>query len=863
MSENEKETPMMKQYKEMKIKHSDSILFFRLGDFYEMFGDDALLASKILNITLTARNKGENRMPMCGVPYHAAENYIARLTRSGKKVAICEQVSDPKAPGLVQREVVRTITPGTTFDENILDRKQNNYLISVFAEKDCFGIAFCDVTTGNFRATELMGKDRLINEINRLRPRECVLEVESKQKNELKDLLSISSEIFFSEFENIKKPYRVLTDHFRTKNLEGFGLEKMPFAIQSAGTLLAYLKDTQQNDLSYINKITVYKPNDGMFLDDATIRNLDLFVTAGDNNQKGSLFWLLDDTATAMGARLLKDWILTPLLEINKIEKRLEAVAELDKKIAISDEIYDTLALIYDLERIMGRIGCLGGNGRDLYALKKGLQQIPNLKKILKKSDSELLRQCDSKLENCPELVDLLEKSIEETAPVSLREGNIIKKGFNSELDDLREISSKSRTIIASIEAAEIERTGINSLKVRYNKVFGYYIEIRNIHLKNVPINYIRKQTLVNAERFITPELKEYEEKVLSAQEKICELEFDLFQQIREKIVVEGQQILKNASIIGKIDVICSLARVARKNKYCRPGLAKNDEIIIENGRHPIIEAMMLENNFVANSTFFLNESRIKIITGPNMAGKSTYLRQTALIVLMAHIGSFVPASKAIITPVDRIFTRVGASDNLLRGQSTFMVEMQEAANILNNATSKSLIILDEIGRGTSTFDGVSIAWAIIEYLHNEVKAKTLFATHYHELISVADSLKHAENLSVAVSENDTGVIFLYKIINGGIDRSYGIEVAKLAGLPHEIISKSKEILLHLEEKVVHKAIIKRATSYKHAFNEDQLNLFLPDPANHPALLALRNLDVNRITPMEALQKINELQSHI
>lgn len=793
---------MSRQFQEIKKNHPDAILFFRLGDFYEMFGDDALLASRILNITLTSRNKGEKSWPMCGVPYHSAETYIAKLTRAGKKVAICEQISDPKQTGIVERAVVRTVTPGTTFSENVLEGKKSNFLIALKKEKGFYGLAKAEISTADFQATEIEGEDALAEELARLNPAECVLDEKDAADPQLRKIIARSEHIHVSVFATEKNPAQILTDHFKTKNLAGFSLEQKPLAVEAAGNLLAYMKETQQSDLNYIKTIRKADNAERMIMDAVTISNLEIFETATEKKHKGSLLWLLDETATAMGGRMLREWMLNPLLQPQAIAARLEAVAGFFHKTIVAAETEVLLSRCYDLERILARLGCLGGNARDLVALQKSLSLIPSVKTVLQElPPTPLLQQALSGLDDCGEIVDLISSAINEEAPLSVREGGLIKAGFCSDLDILREFSRRGKNFISALEAEEIKKTGINSLKIRYNRVFGYYIEVRKIHLTKIPPHYTRKQTLVNAERFITAELKEYEEKVLSAQEKIGQREYDLFQEIKNKVLQAAAAIQKNARLLAMIDVLSALAKAARKRQYCRPELASDGEIEIEGGRHPVVEVLLEESVFVPNSVHLGAGQKIKLITGPNMGGKSTFLRQMALIVFLTQIGSFVPARRAKITPVDRIFTRVGASDNLIKGQSTFMVEMRETANILDNATANSLVILDEVGRGTSTFDGVSIAWAILDHLHDHNRSKTLFATHYHELIPVAEALPEAENLCVAIAENSEGVTFLYRVVKGAIDRSYGLEVAKIAGLPAKVIDRARLLLPLLESR--------------------------------------------------------------
>ena len=764
----------------------------------------------------------------------------------------------------MQRDVIRTITPGTTFDDNILDNKASSYLVSIYPQKDYFGLAVCDITTADFRATEIMGVTELKSELKRLRPKECILSVENSTDEKLKTIIKEVDGIQIYTFENFDSPYKTLTGHFKTKTLEGFGLEKLPFAIQAAGTLLAYLKDTQQSEMNYLRKIKIYRTNESMLLDDATIRNLELFFTSHDHSFEGSLNWVLDKTNTAMGGRMLKDWILHPLIKKEEISGRLSAVKEFKENLILSEDIKKILNEISDIERILARLGCIGGNARDLVALKKSIETVPMMKERLGNISNGLLNSACDDLIILDEMVGMINRSVNDEPPISLRDGNLIKSGYNEQLDELRSISFEGKDYIKSLQEREIKRTGISSMKIKYNRVFGYYIEVSKTNLASVPDDYIRKQTLVNAERYITPELKEYEEKVLGAEEKIVEIEYELFLEIKNKVLEFTAEIQQNARIIANIDCYLSMAIVAAANNYCEPEISENGEILVDNCRHPVIEKMSTSGAFIPNDiSLNNNESLIKLITGPNMAGKSTYLRQTALVVLMAHLGSYVPADKAKICLVDRIFTRVGASDNLIKGQSTFMVEMQEAANILNNATARSLIILDEVGRGTSTYDGVSIAWAITEYIHDKIKAKTLFATHYHELISVAESLKKIKNYSVAVSEVDGGVVFLYKIVEGGVDRSYGIEVAKLAGLPTDVIRKSQQILKHLEDKVDEQGIKRRAGNYKLKFNEDQMPLFQPEIKDHPALRDIKGLDLNNMTPLQAMQKLNDLKQSV
>jgi len=843
-------TPMLQQYHEIKDKHQDAILFFRLGDFYEMFGKDALKASKILNITLTARNKGTaNETPMCGIPYHAAEGYIAKLTKAGKKVAICEQVTAPDGQGIVKREVIRIITPGTTLDSNILENKQNNFLVSIF-KKDKWGMSFVDLTTGEFRLTELNKHDDLINELNRILPSEIIITPDLNEdlniKTQLEQISNIN--IFYPSLFNPAE--ESIKEHFKIKSIQTFGIQNYKAGIEAAGNLLNYLKDTQKTALEHINKISLYNISDYMILDEATIRNLELLYTYQFFEEKGSLISIIDKTQTGMGGRLLRSWLLHPLINIEKINNRLETVNEFVNNLDLRDNLKKELKNISDIERLIGRLGCKRTNARDLLNLKNSLLLIPQIKSILKSANSKLLKQSVKELDEHKDLVKLIEQSIDDDPPLLITDGGMIADGYNKKLDELRKISTSGKDWIKDLQQQESTRTGISSLKVKFNKVFGYYIEVSNANLNQVPENYTRKQTLVNAERFVTPELKEYEEKVLGAEEKIKELEQKLFWEIRDKVAQKFEEIQQTAQIIAQLDVLLSFAKVALENNYCQPQVNEDDTINIQNGRHPVIEQLQTDESYVPNDGLFNHtDHQLILLTGPNMSGKSSYLRQTALIILLAQIGSFVPAESAKIGLTDRIFTRVGASDNLIRGQSTFMVEMQEAANILNNATHKSFIVLDELGRGTSTFDGVSIAWAIVEYIYKNIKAKTLFATHYHELIEMVEKLDKAQNYAVSVKETETGVIFLRKIIKGGIDKSYGIEVAKLAGLPKPLTDRAYTILEELEAELH----ISNGNNNSHKKTK-------PIPQKDNLLQEIIKIDTDNLTPIEALQKLKDLK---
>jgi len=850
-------TPMMAQYKAIKEKYKDCILMFRMGDFYEMFFEDAVLASEILQITLTARGKsGANKAPMCGVPYHAVDNYLPKLTRAGKKVAVCDQITEPNGKGLVERDVVRVVTPGTTFDEGLLDKKVNNYVACVVegsargGEDLRYGFAYADVTTGDFRVTEFASFADLENEMLRIDAAECICEEELIPR--------IRQGYVFPYFYS-KDAESTLKDYFGIKSLSVFGLEDQKLAVSAAGMLFEYLKETQKTDLSHIQKISYYGMNDFMPLDEACIRNLELFQTSR-GAKEGSLVWTMDSSVTAMGGRMLRNWVLHPLLKKSDIDVRLREVEKFVKDSSLMREVREELGKIYYIGRLLSRLSLGTGNARDLVAMKDSLKVIPSLNQLT----TATAGQAGAKMTEFPALIELIEKAINDECPISVRDGGMIREGYNCELDDLRSISTEGKTFIKNLQEREAKRTGINSLKVKFNKVFGYYIEISKTNLSAVPDDYVRKQTLVNAERFITPELKEYEEKVLTAEDRIKELEYELFYQVRMGVVKEIVRLQQTAKAVAELDVYSCFAFNAEKFGYCKPEILENataeagsaSGIDIVSSRHPVIERIGAD--FVSNDCLMNKDQSFLLITGPNMGGKSTYLRQIALCVLMAQIGSFVPAESAGISVVDRIFTRVGASDNLVAGESTFMVEMQEASYILNHATDRSLIILDEVGRGTSTYDGVSIAWAITEFIHDKVRAKTLFATHYHELIELADRLSAARNMSVAVRENEKeGVVFLYKVVEGGVDKSYGIEVAKLAGLPVDVVSRARGVLRELESKRITKKSV----------NPDQIEMFEDRRAvsgvkkSHQKVLQdLRNVDVNNLTPIEALRKLNEMK---
>ena len=852
-------TPMMQQYLQIKEQHKDALLFFRLGDFYELFFEDAITASKELEITLTGRDCGlEERAPMCGVPYHSVEGYIARLIDKGYKVAICEQLEDPsEAKGIVKRDVVRIITPGTLVVTSIPDKNTNNYLVSLYNGDETWGIAIVDVSTGEFLVSQV-AYDKLIDELTRIQPSEIIID-EDLESNEteligiIKKNLNMYVTPYHSWAYDKDTSYKCLLRHFNVHSLEGYGCEHMPYGIRAAGALIEYLSETQKNALQHINRIQTYHLDRYMILDFHTRRNLELVETMRSKQKKGSLLWLLDKTNTAMGGRLLKKWIQQPLTNPKKINKRLDAIEELTQNFFLMDELKGHLNLVYDLERLASKV-CYGSvNARDLISLKESVKVLPDIKELLSKCTSDLLREIYEDLDPLEDIYSLIFESIIDNPPITIKEGNIIKDNFNAQLDHYRKALTEGKSWIASLELQEKDSTGIKNLKVGFNKVFGYYIEVTKSHLDKVPEHYIRKQTLVNAERYITPELKEVEDDILGAEEKSIKLEYDIFTQVRESIAKQVERIQNSANRIALLDSLWSLAKIALDNGYTKPTINNEGIIHIVDGRHPVVEKTLLHEQFVPNDAYLdMDENRIMIITGPNMAGKSTYMRQVALIVLMAQIGSFVPAEEATIGVVDRIFTRVGASDDLAAGQSTFMVEMSEVANILNNATPNSLLILDEIGRGTSTFDGLSIAWAVVEYIceTKKIGAKTLFATHYHELTELEGQYEGVKNYKVAVKEYGDDIIFLRKIIKGSADRSFGIQVAKLAGLPIPVVERAKVILEQLEKSDAHN--VQREDIPTH-----QLTFF--DSSSAELENMLRKVDIVNTTPVEALNILNKI----
>jgi DNA mismatch repair protein MutS len=847
---NESLTPMMKQYASIRKKYPDCILLFRLGDFYEMFFEDAQYCSKLLGLALTSREAGKGkRVPMAGIPHHASNLYISRLIKSGKKVAICEQVEDPKlAKGIVKREVVKVLTPGTIIDSEMLDMKSNNYIISVNITKDGIGFSAIDLSTGEFKITQIEKNDisKLTDEIAKYEPAECIIS-EFMDINEFKKYIPshLMNKILINPYNGFAYEYdtakETLLSHFNIHSLSSFGCENKHSAISAAGALLKYLKENQQSNLSHINHITTYEITDFMVLDSTTIRNLELFEQMITQENKQTFYSILDNTITPMGARLLKNIILHPLLNVEEIIKRQEVVEELLQNSSMRKRVQDVLKKFIDFERISSKIGTNSCNARDLVSLSKSLKFIPELINVLSNAKSFLIKSFISKLNPLEDVINLIEKSIIDSPPIDIKSGGIIKDGYSQELDELRASIKSSKEWIANLQENERKRTGISSLKVGFTSVFGYYIEVSKSNLHLVPRNYIRKQTLSSgSERFITEELKEHEERILSKEEKISSLEYEIFCSIRDEVKKYLSQLRENARIIAMIDVLSNFAQIASTNNYVRPKVDNSSKIIIKEGRHPVVEKFS-EEQFVPND-ITCEGNEIIILTGPNMAGKSTYLRQVSLIVLMAQIGSFVPAKEAHIGIVDRIFTRVGASDNIVTGKSSFMTEMIEVANIIHNATYHSLIILDEVGRGTSTFDGMSIAWALIEYLHNYKKGKVLFATHFYELTQLAKYLERVKNYNILVKEWNENIIFLRKVAEGVADRSYGIQVAKLAGLPKTLLDRAKEILSELEMKNKTKNIDK------------QLDLFNTSHTQVTQIVDFINsIDIDKLTPIEAL----------
>jgi len=864
-------TPMLKQYLSIKKEYSDAILFYRMGDFYEMFFEDAEIASRILEITLTSRNKKDSSpVPMCGVPHRAARNYIARLIDHGHKVAICDQIEDPAvAQGLVKRDVVRIITPGMIIENEFLDEKTNNYVLAIAHIDNSVGISYLDISTGLFRVAESKDLSAVIDEIIRISPSEVLLP-ESIQNDttdpffsQITRVLSEKSITFLEDrkFEHSRGRERLI-DQFQTLSLEGFGCENLKAGVGAAGALIFYVRETQKQELEHITKIETYELSNYLIVDDISFKNLELMKNLRTGSRKGTLLGIIDRTVTAMGGRLLKRWLRYPLVNIKNIQSRFDAVEEAKGNIQISGSIRESLKSVYDLERLGSKIAMGQSNARDLIALKRSLNTLPEIWSYLSQLNATLF-QWDKNIEHLYNLAKLIEESIREDAPPTINEGGIIKTNYNQKLEELVNISRDGKGRLATLEAKEKEATGINSLKVRYNKVFGYYIEVPKSRTEAVPPHYVRKQTLVNAERYITDELKTFESKVLSAQEQRATLEYEIFNDIRREVVKNNTDIQEVAEFLARLDCILNLAEVAHQNNYIRPEINTEGKIYIEDGRHPVVEKMITGERFVPNTVSIDdNENQILIITGPNMAGKSTVLRQVALLVIMTQMGSFIPVGNALISITDRIFTRVGALDNLSQGQSTFMVEMEETANILNNASSRSLVILDEIGRGTSTFDGLSIAWAVAEYLH-DLKSrgvKTLFATHYHELTELAQIRPRIKNYNIAVKEWNDKIIFLRKLVKGGTNRSYGIQVARLAGIPAEIIRRAKRILSRIEsgEGNISGSSLLAQGEEDLKNGHVQLNLF--QKPEYFVLENLQKIDITKMTPIDALNCLHELQ---
>ncbi len=875
-------SPMMQHYMETKKEYPDCVLFYRLGDFYEMFFDDALTVSKELEITLTGKDCGlSERAPMCGVPFHALDSYLYRLVQKGYKVAIAEQMEDPRqAKGLVKREVIRVVTPGTITSSQVLDETKNNYLMGIVYMDGIYGISTADISTGDFMVTEVDSDRELFDEINKFSPSEIICNnafyMSGVDMDELKNRYQVVISALDSRFFGEESCRRILMEHFKVGALVGLGLEDYATGIIAAGAVMQYIYETQKSTLEHITTITPYSTGQYMVIDTSTRRNLELVETMREKQKRGTLLWVLDKTKTAMGARLLRACIEQPLIHRDEIIKRQNAVEELNMNYISREEICEYLNPIYDLERLIGRISYKTANPRDLIAFRSSLEMLPYIKQILVEFNSELLAELGRELDPLQDIFQLIGDAIVEDPPITVREGGIIKDGYNQEADKLRHAKTEGKNWLAELEAKEKEKTGIKTLKVKFNKVFGYYFEVTNSFKDQVPDYYIRKQTLTNAERFTTDELKQLEDIIMGAEEKLVSLEYDLFCEVRDKIGAEVIRIQKTAKSIAGIDVFCSLSVVATRRNYVKPSINDKGVIQIKNGRHPVVEQMMRDDMFVANDTFLDNgKNRLSVITGPNMAGKSTYMRQVALIVLMAQLGSFVPAQEADIGICDRIFTRVGASDDLASGQSTFMVEMTEVANILRNATRNSLLVLDEIGRGTSTFDGLSIAWAVIEHISNSklLGAKTLFATHYHELTELEGTIAGVKNYCIAVKEQGDDIVFLRKIVRGGADKSYGIQVAKLAGVPDSVIARAKEIAEELSDAdITARAkeiaeISSNITQHKAVPKPDEVDLqqlsFFDTVKDDDIIRELDSLELSTMTPLDAMNTLYRLQTKL
>ena len=872
-----KVTPMLQQYLDIKEKYKDCILFYRVGDFYEMFFDDALKASKVLEITLTGKSFGQpERAPMCGVPFHSCDPYINKLVENGYRVAICEQVEDPAmAKGIVKRDVIRVVTPGTNVSEQSMDEGKNNYLMSVFLQNDTFGVAVCDLSTGEFRTTQLPSQDDIVDEINRFQPSEiiyndafgiCGIDFDSVCDKTGVVMTPVTS--YYFEKDHCQQ---LLMDQYRLMSLEGTGVMEYPFGMIASGALLQYLRETQKSSLEHLRELTPYSTTSYMVLDTAARRNLELCETLREKNKRGSLLWVLDKTKTAMGARMLRKMVEQPLIKKTEINQRLDAVEMLVENVMAREEVREYMNGIYDLERLTMRISFRTANPRDLIAFKNSLRYLPYIKDILQQFSKGILHKLGEDLDTLEDLWQLVDQSIEEDPPLTIKEGGIIKDHYKEDIDYLKKAKTEGKSWLAQLEEREREKTGIKNLRVKFNKVFGYHIEVTNSYKEMVPDYYIRRQTLTNAERFVTEELSELAHTILGAEDKLHTLEYETFVEIRDHLAGQISRIQKTATVISWLDAFASLALVAERSQYVRPAINQRGLIDIKDGRHPVVEQMMKGELFVANDTYLDHKkNRVNIITGPNMAGKSTYMRQTALIVLMAQIGSFVPARSANIGLVDRIFTRVGASDDLASGQSTFMVEMNEVANILRHATSDSLLILDEIGRGTSTYDGLSIAWAVVEYIagSNLNGAKTLFATHYHELTELEGKLAGVNNYCIAVKEKGDTIIFLRKIIKGSASQSYGIQVARLAGVPDAVIERAKEIARELEQTDITQNIKKIGKKEKYVEPVqlslfDSMNILPVEQGESEVERSLKEADLSNMTPIQALNFLFELQKKL
>ena len=865
-------SPMMQHYLETKKQYKDCVLFYRLGDFYEMFFEDAEIVSRELELTLTGKDCGqEKRAPMSGIPYHAADSYIAKLIEKGYKVAICEQVEDPKqAKGIVKREVIRVVTPGTVIESNLLEEKKNNYIMAIYKSGLYFGISVCDISTGEFLATQIVEHNnfaRLLDEISRYSPAEIIVsdmmfnsktEIEKIKERFETYISKESEESFDGEYELLSGMYNIIDD----KNEKIKNLSDKKLAIYAINALLKYLEDTQKTSLDHINTIKIYNTTRYMALDINARRNLEITEKMRDKSKKGTLLWVLDKTSTSMGGRLLRRWLNDPLIDRKEINDRLDAVEELKDSIILRGDVVDALKKVYDIERLAGKISYGNANGRDMISLKNSVKQLPEIKKVLSTTGAGLLKEIYENIDTLDDIYEIIEKSIVDEPPIGVKDGGIIKIGYDPEIDKLKLATTEGKKWILELEAKEREQTGIKGLKVGFNKVFGYFIEVTKSNLSMVPDRYVRKQTLTNCERYITEELKNLENQILGAEERVVTLEYNAFCEIRSSIEKQIQRIQKTATLVSTLDVLVSFATVAEDMNYVKPEVDNGGVIDIKEGRHPVIEKMISNSNFVPNDTYLDEEkNRLAIITGPNMAGKSTYMRQVALITLMAQVGSFVPASYAKIGVVDKIFTRVGASDDLSMGQSTFMVEMMEVATILKEATKNSLVILDEIGRGTSTYDGLSIAWAVAEFIADKEKcgAKTLFATHYHELTELENKVEGVKNYSIAVKEKGEDIIFLRKIVDGGTDESYGVHVARLAGVPQVVTKKANEILQSLERRnVLNNKIIEQTPKKESADQIDMYNYKIAEVAHE-----IDRIDFNQLTPIDALNTLVKIKEKL